>query len=82
MHELKKALESQSEDCLYLDIWQPKDVQNTVPKWTIIYFCDGYHSLYGLASNEEARTRLKNLTPMLSVWPRVSKTHFLGNAFY
>ena len=52
-----------------------------VPKWTIVYFCDGYHSLYGIASHEEARTRLTDLTPMLSVWTRGSRSDFAGKPF-
>lgn len=47
-----------SEDCLYLDIWQP--VVITEPKWTLIYFCDGYISLFGAAGNEIPRTRCRN----------------------
>ena len=29
-------------------------------KWTLVYFCDGYVSLDGLAANELARTRCRN----------------------
>ena len=49
-----------SEDCLALDIWQPMDANWFDPKWTVIYFCDGYISLFGAAGNDVARTRCRN----------------------
>ena len=52
--------EFSSEDCLYLDIWQPKKIVESSPKWTVVYFCDGYISLNGLTSNEIARTKCRN----------------------
>lgn len=42
----------QSEDCLYLDIWQPLDASPQNTHWTVVYFCDGYLSLYGVAGNQ------------------------------
>jgi len=53
-------LEYTSEDCLYLDIWQPLATNDPETKWSVIYFCDGYISLYGAVGNEAARTRCRN----------------------
>ena len=53
-----QGLEHSSEDCLYLDVWQPLSVNERETKWTIIYLCDGYISLYGTAGTAEDELEL------------------------
>ena len=49
-----------SEDCLYLDIWQPTDASAVNPHWTVVYFCDGYVALDGVAASEVEGSRCRN----------------------
>ena len=43
-----------------MDVWQPLDAAPGNTHWTVIYFCDGYFSLFGVAGNEEPRSKCRN----------------------